>query len=319
VHWNLDRPAPEGSSAPPRFGNTTSVASAALRPNVIVRVGVSAAHKPGENISYSLDEGHTWKETASQPTPASRSGSIAVSADGTTWVWTPDRQPPALTRDLGTTWKTVLGLPAGTRVIADPANSHTFYALSLADRVLFRSTDGGATFTAMHFALQNPPKPSSSPRGDPRGGQDRLYAAPEGTADLWLAAFDGLCHLPALPTDPAAGLSFACLPRVQQIQAFGFGKAAPQHSYPALYLAGIVNGQPGIFRSVDEGRTWLRINDSQHQWGLILQIAGDPRLFGRVYVGTHGRGILYGDPVAPKQLPIGHRKEGPLGQAGPHR
>ena len=42
--------------------------------------------------------------------------------------------------------------------------------------------------------------------------------------------------------------------------------------------------------------TWLRINDDQHQWGLVLHITGDPRKFGRVYVGTHGRGTFYGDP-----------------------
>jgi photosystem II stability/assembly factor-like uncharacterized protein len=63
VHWDLDHPAPEGSSAPPRFGNTTGVVSAALRPSIVVRVGVSAEHKPGESISYSLDSGRTWKPT----------------------------------------------------------------------------------------------------------------------------------------------------------------------------------------------------------------------------------------------------------------
>lgn len=52
------------------------------------------------------------------------------------------------------------------------------------------------------------------------------------------------------------------------------------------------------FRSADEGTSWVRINDDQHQYGWIGQtITGDPRVFGRVYLGTNGRGILRGDPV----------------------
>jgi xyloglucan-specific exo-beta-1,4-glucanase len=54
----------------------------------------------------------------------------------------------------------------------------------------------------------------------------------------------------------------------------------------------------GVFRSADEGASWIRINDDQHQYGWIGQtVAGDPRVFGRVYLGTNGRGILRGDPV----------------------
>ncbi len=43
-----------------------------------------------------------------------------------------------------------------------------------------------------------------------------------------------------------------------------------------------------------EGRTE---SIQPHQWGLIHCVAVDPRIYGRVYLGTHGRGILYGDPV----------------------
>jgi photosystem II stability/assembly factor-like uncharacterized protein len=298
VHWDLDHPATEGASAPPRMGNTTGVASASLRPEVIVRVGNSAEHRLGENIGYSLDAGHTWKPTAAAPTPASRAGAIAVSADGSTWIWTPEREAAYVTQDLGATWTATLGLSAGLRVIADSLDPKSFYAVSLASHTLYRSSDGGASFTAHEFTLPDaPPAPTSSSRGDNRGGQDRIYATPDRAAELWLAALDGLYR--AIPADRQASgsVSFVRLPGVEEIHAFGFGKAAPNQSYPALYLVGTVQGQPGIFRSIDEARTWVRINDDQHQWGLVLQIAGDPRLYGRVYIGTHGRGVFYGDPT----------------------
>jgi len=60
-----------------------------------------------------------------------------------------------------------------------------------------------------------------------------------------------------------------------------------------LLIFGI--GNP--FRSDDAAHNWVRINDDDHQWGLVLLITGDPKQYGRVYVGTHGRGTLYGDPL----------------------
>lgn len=298
VHWDLDHPAPEGASAPPRMGNTTGVSSAALRPDLIVRVGISAEHKQGEGISYSLDSGRSWKPTAASPTPASHGGSVAISADGSAWIWTPDREPASVTRDMGATWTVAQGLPPALRVIGDPTTPQFFYSVSLADHTLYLSSDGGSTFAAQSFTLPADTPPALASRGDNRGGQDRLYAAPGLTGDLWLPAVDGLYRISQPITLTNLSVSFVRLPGVEEIHAFGFGKAAPNHSYPALFLAGTVHGQPGIFRSIDEARTWVRINDDEHQWGLILQIAGDPRLYGRVYVGTHGRGILYGNPVA---------------------
>jgi hypothetical protein len=48
----------------------------------------------------------------------------------------------------------------------------------------------------------------------------------------------------------------------------------------------------------------VRINDDQHQFGLsgwIHCLCGDPRIYGRVYFGTEGRGVIYGD-LPPPQL-----------------
>jgi photosystem II stability/assembly factor-like uncharacterized protein len=155
---------------------------------------------------------------------------------------------------------------------------------------LFVSEDGAATFHEQTLSLPGGLPKRSAGRGDNRGGQDRIYTTPGHAGHLWIAAFDGLYG------SPDGGRSFARLAGVEEIHAFGFGRAAPGSNYPAIYLAGIVRGQPGFFRSDNTAETWVRINDDQHQLGLVLQISGDPKQYGRVYVGTHGRGILYGDP-----------------------
>ena len=110
--------------------------------------------------------------------------------------------------------------------------------------------------------------------------------------DLWIAAYDGLYH-----SKEVQGFDFKPLDKVRTIYAFGFGKAKPGTNYPTLYLIGVVNGQYGFFRSDDEARSWVRINDDAHQYGLVLHIIGDMQEYGRVYVGTHGRGLITGIPT----------------------
>jgi photosystem II stability/assembly factor-like uncharacterized protein len=296
VHRDLDRPAPDGNPKPPFLGNTKDVSGGALNPNVIVRVG--HARNAGQNLGYSLDGGKSWHEPVSVPDPKASEGDIAVSSDGGRWVWTPRDLGPYVTSDKGASWIPCAGLSKGTRVVADRVNPRRFYAVALFDGKLFESVDGAAHFTERALVLPGglPRRggggnDNHTDRGDDRGGQDRIYATPGRERDLWLAAYDGLYHAPA-----GKDAGFARLPAVEQIHAFGFGKAAPGARVPALYLVGTVQGQRGFFRSTDGGATWLRVNDDQHQWGLVLQITGDPKKFGRVYVGTHGRGTFYGDP-----------------------
>ncbi|WP_308206943.1 beta propeller repeat protein [Actinoallomurus rhizosphaericola] len=118
---------------------------------------------------------------------------------------------------------------------------------------------------------------------------------PRSASDLWLAggasgSTYGLWH----STD--SGATFTKLSNVQEADNVGFGKAATGKTYPALYVIAKVGGVRGVFRSDDSGATWVRINDDAHQWGNIgAAITGDPRVYGRVSVGTNGRGVIYGD------------------------
>ncbi len=295
VHEDLDRPAPKGNPKPPFLGNTTDVSGGDQSPSVMVRVGRA---RTGRNLGYTLDGGKTWREPASLPDAAASEGHVAVSSDGRTWVWTPRGQAAQRTVDRGATWTACDGLPKETRVVADRVDARRFYAMDLFGGRFFESRDGAAHFTERPLVL-----PGGLPRrggdgadnrtgrGDDRGGQDLLYPTPGRAGDLWLAAYDGLYHA-------ASGKSFERVTPVQQLHAFGFGRAAPRAKVPALYLVGTVDGQRGVFRSTDDAASWLRINDDGHQWGLVLQITGDPKRFGRVYVGTHGRGTFYGDPDA---------------------
>ncbi len=63
-------------------------------------------------------------------------------------------------------------------------------------------------------------------------------------------------------------------------------------------MVGAVESFNAVYRSDDEANTWTRINDDQHQWGWTgAAVTGDPRVYGRVYLGTNGRGVQYGEPA----------------------
>ena len=56
---------------------------------------------------------------------------------------------------------------------------------------------------------------------------------------------------------------------------------------------GTVGGVWGVYQSDDAGATWTRINDDQHQFAGIGNMAADHNLHGRVYISGTGRGLLY--------------------------
>jgi photosystem II stability/assembly factor-like uncharacterized protein len=252
--------------------NSTDIDFAQSNPWIMVRVG----HGGDQDGAYSTDGGSTWSGFKAEPVTSAQDGHVALAADGSTIVWTQAGQAPYRSTDKGASWSRVSGLGTGAVVVADRSSAKTFY--SLAGGRLYASTDGGATFTA---------RATNLPAGE-------LNAVPGIAGDLWIAGGGkGLLH----STD--GGRTFTTLSTVQSASALGFGKAAPDASYQALYLIGTAKDVTGVFRSTDKGATWIRVNDDAHQWGAIGGvgvITGDPDTFGRVYIGTNGRGLQYGDP-----------------------
>lgn len=299
VHDDLSKSPAYGMMKEPVLGRTRVLDYAALAPNIMVRAGLPT-EKDTPTLSYSTDYGHHWTPL---PVPALKgkdkdgkiiakrydlTGDIAVevSADGKTIIaMTPI---PLMTHDFGQHWEVMKGLPFWARIVADRVNPNRFYALGLMEKKVYASEDGGKTFKEV--GDMNPNMlyhwPTSPEAAWP------LMATPGVEGDLWIKGGDGnLYH------SDDGGADFRRINAGMSVADFAFGKPAVGHDYPTLFADGWNSPQRMIFRSTDMGRTWRRINDDAHQYGgMIRCLSGDPRVFGRIYVGTDGRGIVYGDP-----------------------
>jgi photosystem II stability/assembly factor-like uncharacterized protein len=295
-HDDLAVSPQEGSFSGPRFSNTEDLAWAGANPLTLVRCGTSREAK--EHAAISTDGGLTWKRLASDPPNSRGAGSITVSADGKTIVWTPRRCPAFASTNIGVKWAACLGLPTGIRVVADSVNSTRFYTFDSSRCRFLISTNGAASFVATEasFPIDTNSLAARSGFGaEPSAATVQVAPGIEG--DVWLVWRDrGLFH------STNAGTSFTKLETVEEAGSLGFGKAARGTEFVTMYLAGRVVKIQGLFRSSDAGQTWTRINDDNHQFGAISHVTGDPRIFGRVYFGTGGRGIIYGDPVGTKSV-----------------
>jgi photosystem II stability/assembly factor-like uncharacterized protein len=287
--------------SPETFMNPVMIEVAGLdyaeaNPAIVARVGL-LDYRGTVAGAYSQDGGSTWKPFVGIPADAGPGptfngyvSTVAVAADGSRIIWAPGAGVPNYSSDYGRTWTLCSGAPAGLRVVADRVNPKRFYGYDAATGTFYASSDGGATFVARAARL---PKDQANP-GWTAEAKPKAVRGHEG--DLWLPLASGLFH----STD--SGASFTRLESIDSAPLVGFGMAVEGSSYPTVYAAGTVKGVYGIFRSDDAGSSWARINDEAHQFGELGDLTGDPRIYGRVYVGTEGRGIVYGD--------VSHRSRG---------
>jgi photosystem II stability/assembly factor-like uncharacterized protein len=287
--------SPAGMYENPQFASTTSLDCAGENPLVVVRGG--QPNDDQASLGYSEDGGRTWEPLKILGGYAGRQSGdghppITVSADGSTFmVSTPI---PVLTRDHGRNWTQARGLFYGARPIADRVDPRTFYAINFKNGKLFTSTDGGATFKGS--SLKGLPADIGGDEPTWHEGPWPLVATPGKSHDLWFVSGGTLYH------SADGGQHFMKAEGSLDVQFIGFGKAPKGKDYPSIFVVASKDAPSGgikaIWRSDDMAVSWVRVNDDQHQFGTRFRcIAGDPRIFGRVYVGTDGRGIFYGQPV----------------------
>ncbi len=269
-HDDLTKSPPEMYPFP--YANS-AMDYAELDPNFMVRVGTGSP--PNTGSVFTTDGGTTWFAANKDIVAGQGGGTVAVAADGSRVLWAPNNAPVSYTTNDGSLWTASVNIPQGAAVASDRVNATKFYALS--GGKAWYSTDGGATFTA------------SATTGLPSGGQIKAMPGKEG--DVWIAggASTGLWH----STD--GGITYTKMATVTGADSIGFGMAAPRHRVDAIYIAGNVGGVRDIYRSDDGGNSWVQINDPRHQFSTACCVTGDPRVYGRVYLGTNGMGIWYGD------------------------
>jgi photosystem II stability/assembly factor-like uncharacterized protein len=276
-HDDITQSPSDGAFDDPRFVTGTSLDFAAHDPEFVVRVGSTRDGDP--HGAYSMDGGRAWTAFETEPANEDGRGAVAISADAQAIVWTPDGARAHVSHDLGKTWRRCKGLPERAAAISDRNAAGVFYARDPADGDVHVSVDAGVTFTVMAAGLPS--------------GRGQLTAAPSEAGDLWIAVRSHGLYRAA-----ARGQPFSKAPGVEEAYAVGFGKAAPGHPLDTVYMTGTVRGVAGVYRSTDGAEAWTRINDDRHQYGGIDRVViGDPRVFGRVYLATNGRGIVVGDPT----------------------
>eukprot|EP01121_Diplochlamys_sp_Union-15-3_P010764 TRINITY_DN3057_c0_g2_i1.p1 TRINITY_DN3057_c0_g2~~TRINITY_DN3057_c0_g2_i1.p1 ORF type:complete len:705 (-),score=136.78 TRINITY_DN3057_c0_g2_i1:31-2145(-) len=280
-----------------RVQDTNSIDSADLNPSFVVRAGTVDWNNSGD-AGYSTDYGLTFTKFPNYPVENNYpiGGDIAVSADSKIIVWRPFLKFAYYSTDVGKTWIECKGAPKSNSscchnkrkstlgidfaypipLAADRVNPQKFYIYDRGQ--VYISVDGSKTFSnASYIAGYN------------SAYNVMIKTLPGVEGELWVSTdWAGLWR----STD--SGKSFTKIAQLDRSVLFAFGKGKVSTT-PALYVMGNLQGKSGIYVSFDLGQTWEDIQDpsapvGDNPWSMCA----DQKFFGRVYIGTLGRGLYVG-------------------------
>lgn len=256
-------------------------------PNIIARVGTRGEHgdRAKSGFAISMDNGRSWGRA---PWPFGQALRVAYSAtDPELIVALPRDDTPKRTTNKGILWDESTGVEApplpgywGTNqpLAADRKLGRFFYLYS--NGRFYRSEDGGLTWqhradlpVSRHFHVE----------------ADPLHA---GVVYVSLGS-EGLF------VSRTGGNTFRRVETIDKSLLFGLGAARPGSTDPTLYAYATLPGQTAfrVYRSDDLAMSWKNITTP----GITLGneptlLKGDRQVYGRVFLGTNGRGLYVGAP-----------------------
>lgn len=316
------RHGPDNNDASPVI-HGWSADYASTSPNFVVGLMNYNGWQSVDKTSYSVDGGQTWNFFPSYPNPTygnpskvgftannKLGGDIAVSTPENI-LWAPSNDAtPYYTLDGGYTWN-MISSAAPTSGETGWGKNHVFNRyIAAADRIVpgtfymynylssyagvYRSTDGGANWTRVYSGQLTPNSQYHA----------KLRSVPGKAGHLFFTAgpldYDGAIH-PVTGMDfmrsTDGGATWNVISNVKEVRAFGYGRPAPTSNYPSIFIVGWVNNTYGIYRSDDQGSSWVSLGAYPlGSLDFIKTIDGDGEVYGKCVVGYQGSGYMYFGP-----------------------
>lgn len=265
-----------------QISQSSGFAFAGKNPTTIARVAT--------DLYISEDNAAIWTKLPATP-DAMTKGKVALSADGKTIVWkstVSSVEKCWYSNNKGASWTACSGVNFSFYPMGDPVNPLKFYAYNRSDGYMYVSTDGGKSFQQSGWVGLN--------------GNSRIALAHGKEGNIWIAMGSG-----GIMYSLDSGKAFKLVYTIQ-CNAIAVGKEMPDSDIPTVFIYGRNSSDDvvGIYRSTDQGKTWTRADDEQHQFGSLANagmIEADRNIYGRVYRSTAGMGIPYMDAPITTAIP----------------
>jgi photosystem II stability/assembly factor-like uncharacterized protein len=173
---------------------------------------------------------------------------------------------------------------------------HDPSVLYTAANVLFKSTDGGGSWTQISEDLtRNDPSklgPSGGPITKDNTGVEyycTIFAATESATEpnvIWAGSDDGLLHITQDGGENWENVTPPDLPEWAQINSIEAHPTEPGGLYVAATRYKLDDFRPYLFKTMDFGKTWTRIDNGIDRKHFTRVVRADPDRKGLLYAGT---------------------------------